>query len=105
MKRYVLISIRVGRFSFLARHAVAYSEDVLAIDRLALHSIAFRADEHVFVRGRARDRRAHAVAVVLDDEDDGEIPQGSQVQRFMERADVDGRLSEEADADLIAATI
>src|SRR5450759_3879949 len=58
-----------------------------------------------FARGRARDRRAHAVTVVLDDEDDGEIPQGSQVQRFMERADVDGRLSEEADADLIAATI
>jgi len=88
-----------------ARHALAHREDVLAIHRLAVHSITLGADEHIFVGRRARDRGPHAVAIVLDDEDDGEIPQRGQIQSLVKSADVDGRLSEEADANLITTAI
>ena len=50
-------------------------------------------------------RGAHAVAVVLADEDDRQLPQRGHVERLVERADVHGRLAEEADAHLVAAAV
>ena len=61
--------------------------------------------DHVGDRGDALERGAHAVAVVLATEDDGELPDGGHVQRFVEGADVHGRLAEIAEAHLVAVAV
>src|SRR5436190_14604767 len=57
----------------------------------------------------ALDRRAHRVAVVLDDEDDRAhplmSPQPGHVHRLVERADVHRAVAEVADDDRVAALI
>ncbi len=90
MNRYVRISI---------------SEHILAVHRLTFHPITFGADDHVLVCGGAGDRGAHSVAVVLDDEDDGQVPQRCNVQRFVKRADVHSGFPEGADTDLVSAAV
>src|SRR5205823_2222551 len=60
---------------------------------------------HVRDRRHALERGAHAVAIVLTAEDDGEFVDGGHVEGFMEGADVDGRLAEVADADLVAVLV
>ena len=48
---------------------------------------------------------AHAVAVVLDDEEAGELPERGHVERLVEGAVVHGRLAHEADDHLVAAAV
>ena len=54
---------------------------------------------------RALERRAHAVPVVLDHVDDGQLPEAGHVERLVEGAGVHDRLAHEADAHLIAAAV
>ena len=51
------------------------------------------------------DGRAHGVAVVLADEDDGQLPQGSQVHRLVELPLRHGAVPEVAEHHLIAALV
>src|SRR5206468_97684 len=88
-----------------SRHHLAHGENILTVHCLTVHAIAFGADEDVLVGSGARDRGTHAVAIVLDDEDDRQIPEGSEIQRFVKCADVDRRLTEEADTQLVSTAI
>src|SRR6202049_3001186 len=97
--------LRLSGSLYRARHRLANREDILTIHRLAIHSVALGADEHILIGGRARDHGPHSVTIVLDDEDDREFPQRGQIHGLVKRPDVYGGLSEEADADLIAAAI
>jgi hypothetical protein len=56
-------------------------------------------------RRRPLERRAHPVAVVLDDVHDRQLPETGHVQRLVERTGVDHRLAHEADADLVAVAV
>ena len=68
--------------------------DVVAVDDVPGHVVAFGAlREAARVGGRAFLGSAHRVAVVLDDEDDREVPEGGQVVGFMDRALVDGAVT------------
>ena len=51
-------------------------------------------------RGDAREGGAHAVLVVLDDKDDGEAPDGGQVEGLVDGALVDGAVAEEDHRDV-----
>ena len=55
--------------------------------------------------GDAVERGPHAVVVVFAAKDDRELVHGSHVEGFVERADVHGRLTEEAQADLVASPV
>src|SRR5678810_591092 len=59
----------------------------------------------MFIRRSTLQRRAHAVAIVLDHVHDRQLPEAGHVERFVERARVDDRLAHEADAHLVAAPI
>jgi hypothetical protein len=96
-----------GRPLLLARavdgltERAAHGDDVHAVDLAPRHAVGGGALVEVLDGGGAVDRRAHAVAVVLDDVDDGQVPERAHVQRFVERALVDGAVPEEAEADLV----
>ena len=80
-------------------------EHVHAVDELGRHVIAARMLHHVGDRRDALERRPHPVAIVLTQEDHGELPHGSHVQGLVEGPDVHGSLAEEAEAHLLAAAI
>jgi hypothetical protein len=72
---------------------------------VAGHVVRRAALVDVVDRRCALQRRAHAVAIVLDDEHAGQLPQRRHVERLMERAGVHHGLAHEAHDALVAATI
>ena len=54
-------------------------------------------------RGHRRDRGVFHVEVVLADEQHWELPDGGQIQRLMESADVGGPIAEEGNRNLLRA--
>src|ERR1019366_3823454 len=86
-------------------HRVAYGEHVLAVHFGARDRVRLAALVHVLDGRGALDRRAHAVLVVLDDVDHGQLPEPRHVQRLVERAVVHGGLTHEAHDRLVAAAI
>lgn len=80
-------------------------ENVHAVDDFGGHTLADGLGGDVgdgLVQG---ERGAHAVVVVLADEKKGNLPQGSQVQGFLELAFSGGAVTEEADGDTIASKL
>src|SRR5262249_10955953 len=55
----------------------------------------------VDLRGGARDRRTHGVAVVLDDIDHGQLPQLRHVEAFVDLALVGGAVAEISEVDIV----
>ena len=82
---------------------VAHGQQVHAVDVAAGDAVGGAALVEVLDRGRAVEGGAHAVAVVLDDVDDRQVPQRAHVQRLVEGALVDGAVAEEAEHDLVGA--
>ena len=82
-----------------------HGHHVLTIHLDAGHVVARRALAQIGDGGSALDGGTHAIAVVLNDEDRRELPESSDVQRFVERADVGRRLAEVGHRDLIGAAI
>ena len=83
-----------------AQQAVGRLDDrveVVAVDALAVHAVRARALVQLRLGGGARDRRAHAVLVVDDEEDDRQLPQRGEVERLVPGAHVHGAVAELAD--------
>src|SRR5207245_820175 len=79
--------------------------DVHPVHELGRHVVAARVLDDVRDRGHPLERGAHAVAVVLTAEDDGELPDGGHVDGFVEGADVDRRLPEVTETDLVPTPV
>ena len=92
--------LRTGALDGLG-HRIAHGQEVHAVDLAAGDPIGRGPLVEVLHRRGAVDRRAHAVAVVLDDVDDRQVPQRAHVQRLVERSLVDRAVAEEAQADLV----
>ena len=85
-----------------AKHDVG----VVAVDDDALEAVARRAvGGGMLDRRHLADRRVFHVEVVLADEDDGQLPDGGEIERLVECADVGGAVAEEADRDILFAEI
>ncbi len=98
--------MRVGRLSLRARSMAwpehrAHGDEVHPVHVVAGDAVRGAALVEVLHRGRAVERRAHAVAVVLDDVDHGQVPERAHVQRLVEGAFVHGAVAEEAEDDLV----
>jgi hypothetical protein len=76
-------------------------EQIHAVHVAAGDSVGAAPLIEVLHRGGPGDRGSHAVAVVLDDEDDRESPQRAHVEGFVERPLVDRAVAEEAERDLV----
>ena len=76
---------------------LAHGQQVVAVHALAVHAVGRGALPLLGLRGGHLDRRAHAVAVVDDLEDDRQVPDGGQVERLVEGADVGRALAELAE--------
>lgn len=89
----------VGAFDGLV-HAVANGVDGFSANGVPIHVVAFGAScEAAFGEGAgALLGSPHAVAVVLDDVDDRQVPKGGEVEGFVEGALIDGSVSEETHA-------
>ena len=83
----------------------ANGDHVLSVHDVARHVIRRAALVNVVDGGRTLDGGAHAVAVVLDDEQAWQLPERRHVERFVEGAVVDRCLAHEAHDDLIATAI
>jgi hypothetical protein len=84
---------------------LVHGEHVHPVGDLFRHVVGASPAIHVPHCRGALERGAHPVAVVLHYEHHGELPQRRHVERFVERADVDRRLAEEADGDLVGAAV
>ena len=84
---------------------VVHGQHVHPVHRLRRHVVAAGVLHHVRHRGDALECRAHAVAVVLAQEDHRQLPHRRHVQGLVEGADVHRGLAEKTDADLVAALI
>lgn len=77
-------------------------EDVHAVDLDAFHSVGGGFLLEVVGHGCAAfDGGAHGVAVVLDDEDDGDAPEAGEVHAFVESALVEGTVAEVGEGDFL----
>src|SRR5262245_61995747 len=79
--------------------------DVHAVGLLARDVEGSAALGEVGLRGRPRYRRAHGVAVVLDDIDDGQLPQLRHVEAFIDLALVGGAVAEIGQSNIVIAAI
>ena len=95
--RPLLLAREVDR---LREHG-AHGHEVHAVHVAAGDAVRGAALVEVLHRGRAVERRAHAVAVVLDDVDDGQVPQRAHVQGLVEGPFVHGAVAEEAEDHLV----
>jgi len=84
---------------------LAHGEHVLPVDHVTRHVVRRAALVDVVDGRRALERGAHAVAVVLDDEDAGQLPERGHVERLVEGPGVHHRLAHEAGDDLVAAAV
>src|SRR5207247_257831 len=80
-------------------------ERVHAVHERRRHVVAAGVLCDVRHRGDALERGPHAVPVVLAAKDHGQVVDGGHVEGLVEGADVDGRLPEVTDADLVAALV
>ena len=79
---------------------------VVAVDEDALQPVRRSAiRRRALDRGDRPDRRVFHVQVVLADEHHRELPDGREVQRLVERADVGGAVTEERDCDTLLAAV
>ena len=85
--------------------SLAHSEDVLPVALAARHVVGGAPLEDVVNGRRPLERGAHAVAIILDDEHAGQLPERGHVQRFVKRAGVHDGLAHEAHNHLIATAI
>ncbi len=69
------------------------------------HAVGLRLLMDFFHRGSPLDGGAHAVAVVLADPEHRQIPDPSQVEGLVEKANVGGTVPEETDGDAVVALI
>jgi hypothetical protein len=76
-------------------HRGADFVNVVAEARAPVHAIGFGAFGETGTGGGALLRSAHGVAVVLDDEDNGEIPERGEVVGLVDGALVDGTITHE----------
>src|SRR3972149_1581868 len=74
---------------------VPYGEDVVPVDPDRRDIERTRLPIYVLDRGSALDRRAHPVAVVFDDDAEGQFPKCRHVQAGEERAGVGGAVAQE----------
>ena len=79
----------------------AHGQQVHPVHVAAGDPVGAAALVEVLYRRGAIERRAHAVAIVLDHEDDRQVPEPAHVERLVEGALVDGPVAEEADHDLV----
>src|SRR5262244_2936610 len=86
-------------------HALAYGQHVHAVHRLAGDAVRLREAPDLRLGEGAVDGRAHGVAVVLADEDHGQLPEGGEVHRLVELALGHGAVAEVAEHDLVAALV
>ena len=99
------------RLAVLARPAdvlrddLADGEDVHPVHSDARHAQSLRLAREVGHGGVALDRRPHSVEVVLDQEDDRQLPQRGEVHRLAEVAAVRRAVPEHADGDRILALV
>jgi hypothetical protein len=100
-----------GRPPLLARladalgDALAHGDHIHAVDPLAGDAVALRLLREVGLGRVALDRGAHAVEVVLDQEEDRQLPERRQVHRLAEVAGVGGAVAEHADGDRVLALV
>jgi hypothetical protein len=100
-----------GRAALLARdpnvlgHRLPHGEDVHAVDPDARHAESLGLAREVGDRGVALDRCPHSVEVVLDQEDDRELPERGQIHRLAEVPRVGGAVAEHADRDRVLALV
>ena len=76
-------------------HRVDHGEHVVAVHDLAVHPVACRRVGDVLDRHRLPGRRREAVAVVLDHEQNGQLPDGREVERLVEIPLARGPLADE----------
>ena len=79
---------------------------VVAIDDDALKTVGRRAIARgMFHRRHVADRRVFHVEIVLADEDDRQLPDGGEIERLVERANIGRAVAEEADGHVLLAEI
>src|SRR6185295_12731979 len=93
----LLLARAVDRFA----HHLAHGHEVHAVHLAARDAVGLAAGVEVLHRGGAVHGRAHAVAVVLDDVDDGQVPERAHVEGLVEGALLHRAVAEEAEADLV----
>src|SRR5258708_364164 len=79
--------------------------DVHAVDLHAGNSIRLRADIEIMARRVTGERSAHAIAIVLDDVDDRQLPQRRHVEALVNLALVDGAVAEIGQADIAVVLV
>ena len=84
---------------------LADGDHVHAVDPVSRHAVALRLLGEVGLRRVALDRGAHPVEVVLDQEEDRQLPERRQVHRLAEVAGVGGAVAEDADGDRVFAFV
>ena len=100
-----------GRAALLARladplgDALAHRDHVHPVDPLAGDAVALRLLREVGLGRVALDRGSHPVEVVLDQEEDRQLPERRQVHRLAEVAGVGGAVAEHADGDRVFALV
>ena len=83
----------------------AHRQHVHAVDRLARDAVRLAVLVELGDRRGALDRSAHAVAVVLDDVDDRQLPQRRHVHRLGDLALVGRAVAEIGQRDVLAAVV
>ncbi len=78
---------------------------VTVFDDGPVHAVTFCALGEARAGGGAGLARAHGVAVVFDDEDAGQIPEGGEIVGFVHGALVDGSVTHEREAGAFAAVV
>src|SRR5215467_2348523 len=88
-----------------ATYALADGQHVHPIHRLAVDAVGLGEAPNLRLSEGAVDGRTHRVAVVLADEDHGQLPEGGEVERLVELALGHRAVSEVAEHDLVAALV
>ena len=84
-------------------HGGLHGVDILPVDDGARHGIGSATDSDVGHRRRQVDPGVLAVLVVLAHEDDGELPDGGQVEPFVKSADVGSPIAEHGNGHVVGA--
>jgi len=84
---------------------VVHRHCIHAVHQLGGHVVAARVLHHVRDGRDPLEGRPHPVAIVLAAEDDRQLVDRGHVERLVEGTDIDCRLPEKADANLITTSI
>src|SRR5262245_3826919 len=88
-----------------ATYTLADGQHVHPVHRLAVDAVGLGEAPDLRLGEGAGDGRAHRVAVVLADEDHGQLPEGGEVERLVELALGHRAVSEVAEYDLVATLV